>query len=87
MLSAVNLPGGQRRRNYEDQLHMREFLSENDLISAEVQQFYNDGAMALHTRSLKYGKVSFIRNEKRNIILLDFFFFHIYLYSLKMECL
>eukprot|EP00744_Colponema_vietnamica_P005096 GILI01007499.1.p1 GENE.GILI01007499.1~~GILI01007499.1.p1 ORF type:complete len:320 (-),score=69.57 GILI01007499.1:234-1151(-) len=57
-LSAVNLPGGiQRRRSEEDQLHMREFFAEEDLMSAEVQSFYSDGAMALHTRSLKYGKL------------------------------
>lgn len=27
-------------------------------LQAEVQSFYADGAIALHTRSLKYGKVS-----------------------------
>lgn len=27
-------------------------------MQAEVQSFYADGAIALHTRSLKYGKVS-----------------------------
>ena len=27
-------------------------------VQAEVQTFYADGAIALHTRSLKYGKVS-----------------------------
>lgn len=31
---------------------------ENDLVSAEVQSFYADGAVALHTRSLKYGRLS-----------------------------
>ncbi len=36
---------------------MRSFYSESDLISAEVQSFYADGAIALHTRSLKYGKL------------------------------
>ena len=29
-----------------------------DLISAEVQNVHNDGASSLHTRSLKYGKLS-----------------------------
>ena len=50
----VNLPGGvQRRRTHEDQLQMRDLYVEGDLISAEVQQFYGDGALSLHTRSLK----------------------------------
>eukprot|EP00698_Gefionella_okellyi_P020345 TRINITY_DN6365_c0_g1_i1.p1 TRINITY_DN6365_c0_g1~~TRINITY_DN6365_c0_g1_i1.p1 ORF type:complete len:317 (-),score=49.11 TRINITY_DN6365_c0_g1_i1:30-980(-) len=57
-LSAINLPGGvQRRRNATDELNMRMFFVEGDLISCEVQQLYQDGAMALHTRSLKYGKL------------------------------
>mmetsp|Transcript_1001 Transcript_1001/g.2394 ORF Transcript_1001/g.2394 Transcript_1001/m.2394 type:complete len:318 (-) Transcript_1001:112-1065(-) len=60
MLSAINLPGGvQRRRTASDVLQMRTFYQENDLISAEVQQFFNDGAMAIHTRSLKYGKLAY----------------------------
>lgn len=59
MLSAVNLPGGvQRRRTAEDELNMRSVYTEGDLISAEVQSFYHDGAIALHTRSLKYGKLA-----------------------------
>lgn len=59
MLSAVNLPGGvQRRRTAEDELNMRTVYAEGDLISAEVQSFYADGAIALHTRSLKYGKLA-----------------------------
>ena len=58
MLSSVNLPGGvQRRRTAEDQLNMRQFYVEGDLVSAEVQAFFQDGAMSLHTRSLKYGKL------------------------------
>lgn len=48
----------QRRRTAEDELNMRSLYSEGDLISAEVQAFFADGAVALHTRSLKYGKVS-----------------------------
>ena len=59
MLSSINLPGGvQRRRTAEDQLNMRSFFVENDLISAEVQQYFSDGAVSLHTRSLKYGKLT-----------------------------
>lgn len=58
MLSAVNLPGGvQRRRTYEDELNMREFFREGDLLSAEVQDLWNDGSCALHTRSERYGKL------------------------------
>jgi len=36
---------------------MRSFFQEGDLLVAEVQAFFADGAMSLHTRSLKYGKV------------------------------
>ncbi|XP_033643034.1 exosome complex component RRP4-like [Asterias rubens] len=58
MLSAVNLPGGElRRRSAEDELLMREYLAEGDLVSAEVQSVFNDGALSIHTRSLKYGKL------------------------------
>ncbi|MEQ2226859.1 Exosome complex component RRP4, partial [Ilyodon furcidens] len=58
LLSSVNLPGGElRRRSAEDELTMREYLHEGDLISAEVQSVFSDGALSLHTRSLKYGKL------------------------------
>jgi len=58
LLSSVNLPGGElRRRSAEDELTMREYLQEGDLISAEVQSVFQDGALLLHTRSLKYGKL------------------------------
>lgn len=58
MLSSINLPGGeQRRRTAEDQLNMRQFYVEHDLFSAEVQAFFQDGSMSLHTRSLAYGKL------------------------------
>jgi exosome complex component RRP4 len=58
MLSSINLPGGeQRRRTAEDQLNMRHFFVEHDLVSAEVQAFFQDGSMSLHTRSLMYGKL------------------------------
>lgn len=58
LLSAVNLPGGiQRRRNQEDELNMRSFFREGDLVSAEVQELRGDGGVALHTRSLRYGKL------------------------------
>lgn len=58
LLSAVHLPGSvQRRRNAEDELNMRSFFREGDLISAEVQSVHADGSVALHTRSAKYGKL------------------------------
>ncbi|GMF36639.1 unnamed protein product [Phytophthora fragariaefolia] len=58
MLSSVTLPGGaQRRRTYADQLQMRAFFVENDLISAEIQEVRYDGSLSLHTRSLRYGKL------------------------------
>ncbi|XP_037083172.1 exosome complex component RRP4-like [Pollicipes pollicipes] len=59
LLSSVNLPGGeQRRKTQEDELAMRSYLEEGDLISAEVQNVFSDGSLSLHTRSLKYGKLS-----------------------------
>eukprot|EP00118_Oscarella_pearsei_P006535 m.29678 g.29678 ORF g.29678 m.29678 type:complete len:162 (+) comp31208_c0_seq4:317-802(+) len=59
MLSSVNLPGGiLRRRSAEDELMMREYFAEGDLISAEVQALFGDGSLSLHTRSLKYGKLT-----------------------------
>lgn len=58
MLSSINLPGGvQRRRTDADALQMRTFFAENDLISAEVQKLMHDGAISLHTRNEKYGKL------------------------------
>lgn len=36
-------------------------LTEDQLLVAEVQAFFGDGAMSLHTRSLKYGKVGVLR--------------------------
>ncbi|KIM33967.1 hypothetical protein M408DRAFT_59755 [Serendipita vermifera MAFF 305830] len=58
MLSSVNLPGGIQRRKLEsDELQMRTFFEEGDLLVAEVQAFFADGAMSLHTRSLRYGKL------------------------------
>ncbi|KAF5389128.1 hypothetical protein D9757_004883 [Collybiopsis confluens] len=58
MLSSVNLPGGVQRRKLEsDELQMRTFFEEGDLLVAEVQSFFGDGSMSLHTRSLSYGKL------------------------------
>lgn len=41
---------------------MRGFFEEGDLLVAEVQAFFSDGSMSLHTRSLKYGKVLGVDN-------------------------
>ena len=58
MLGSVNLPGGVQRRKLEsDELQMRYFFQEGDLLVAEVQGFFGDGSMSLHTRSRKYGKL------------------------------
>jgi exosome complex component RRP4 len=57
-LSGVHLPGGiQRVRTTQDQRDMRQFFQEGDLVSAEVHNVQNDGTLALHTRSLRYGKL------------------------------
>ena len=57
-LSAINLPGGiLRKRTSTDELAIRTFFSEGDLLVAEVQSMFQDGAASLHTRSLKYGKL------------------------------
>ncbi|KAI9026896.1 hypothetical protein DFJ74DRAFT_604316 [Hyaloraphidium curvatum] len=58
-LSSVNLPGGvQRRKTEMDELNMRSFFEEGDLICAEIQSFFGDGAASLHTRNLRYGKAA-----------------------------
>jgi exosome complex component RRP4 len=57
-LSAINLPGGiLRKRTETDELQIRTFFSEGDLLVAEVQTLHQDGSASLHTRSLKYGKL------------------------------
>ncbi|KAL2016383.1 hypothetical protein VTK56DRAFT_3805 [Thermocarpiscus australiensis] len=57
-LSAINLPGGiLRKRTETDELQIRTFFAEGDLVVAEVQQLFGDGGAVLHTRSLKYGKL------------------------------
>lgn len=58
MLSSINLPGGVQRRKLEsDELQMRTYFQEGDLLVAEVQMLMSEGTMSLHTRSLKYGKL------------------------------
>ena len=72
----------QRRRSEEDQLNIRTFFKEGDMISAEVMQVGSgDGRIMLQTRSVKYGKLmnghllktdsNFIRRMKNHIV--DFF--------------
>ena len=57
-ISAINLPGGiLRKRTETDELQIRSFFAEGDLVAAEVQQLHQDGAASLHTRSLRYGKL------------------------------
>lgn len=57
-LSAINLPGGiLRKRTETDELQIRTFFGEGDLLVAEVQSLRQDGSASLHTRSLKYGKL------------------------------
>lgn len=58
-LSSINLPGGiLRKRTGADELAIREFFQEGDVLVAEVQQlFHHDGSAGLHTRSVKYGKL------------------------------
>lgn len=58
LLNHINLPGGElRRKTTEDELMMRSYFKEGDLIVAEVQSTFQDGSLSLHTRSLRYGKV------------------------------
>ncbi|KAI9784275.1 MAG: exosome non-catalytic core subunit rrp4 [Geoglossum umbratile] len=57
-LSSINLPGGiLRKRTTTDELQIRSYFSEGDLLVAEVQTLHQDGSASLHTRSLKYGKL------------------------------
>jgi len=58
-LNSINLPSGvQRRKTEEDELNMRQYFAENDIIVAEVHVQNNDKSLQLHTRSAKYGKLS-----------------------------
>lgn len=58
LLSSVSLPGGvQRRKNEADELQMRQFFAEGDMLVAEVQALHGDGTMGLHTRGFKFCKL------------------------------
>ncbi|XP_042639390.1 LOW QUALITY PROTEIN: exosome complex component RRP4-like [Orycteropus afer afer] len=58
LLSSMLFPGGEvRRRSAEDELAMRVFLQEGDLIIAEIQVVFSDRAFSLHTKNLKYRKL------------------------------
>ena len=57
-LTAINLPRGEQRiRNEDDQMQMRAYFKENDLLSGEIQQININGAIHIQTRNLKYGKL------------------------------
>jgi exosome complex component RRP4 len=60
-LSSINLPGGiLRRRTTADELQMRTYFQEGDLLVAEVQTVSSNdmgNGASLHARSLKYGKL------------------------------
>lgn len=58
-LSGVHLPGGaQRLRTAQDSRDMRLFLTEGDLVCAEVHKVQqSDGSFSLHTRSHRFTKL------------------------------
>ena len=57
-MTAINLPRGEQRiRNEDDQMQMRLFFKENDLLSGEIQQLNINGTIHIQTRNLKYGKL------------------------------
>ena len=57
-LNGVMLPEVQRRKTEEDERQMRQFLSENDLVVAEVQLINNqDKNISIHIRNDKFGKL------------------------------
>lgn len=56
-LSSIHLSGGAlRRRTSADELGMRNILSERDVVVADVHSIHSDGSLALHARSMAYGK-------------------------------
>lgn len=60
LLSSINLPEFElRKRTLEDRLNMRRFYTERDLVCCEVQAVRSDGAAHLHTRSVRYRKLTY----------------------------
>ncbi|KAI8068423.1 exosome component 2-like protein [Gongronella butleri] len=58
LLSSISLPGGvQRRKTESDELQMREFFAEGNVVVAEVQSIFMDGSIGLHTRGFKFCKL------------------------------
>lgn len=58
LLSSIHLPGAiQRRKSESDELQMRSFYGEGEIICAEVQSIFHDGGLGVHTRNLNYGKL------------------------------
>lgn len=56
LLNHIDLPSGElRRKTIEDEMMMKTFFKEGDLIVAEVQSIFQDGSLSLHTRS--FGRV------------------------------
>merc|ERR1711865_142308 len=41
----------QRRRTHQDELQMRMFYKENDVVAAEIQEYKQDRSLMLHTRA------------------------------------
>ena len=59
MLTSIGLPDGvQRRKTEEDELQMRTYFKEFDIVVAEVQQINMNGTINLQTRNERYGKMS-----------------------------
>ncbi|EPR79951.1 Exosome complex exonuclease rrp4 [Spraguea lophii 42_110] len=57
-LSGINLPGGVQRRKLEsDEMRMKEFFDEGDVVVGEVQSAKNN--IVLHTRNSMYRKLRF----------------------------
>jgi len=57
-------------------------IQEGDLFTAEVQQIYQDGTLALQTRSLRYGKLGegilvHVRSSLINIQKIIFIVYHV----------
>lgn len=47
----------QRRRTEADELEMRNYFVEGDLVAAEVQGLFSDQSAALQTRNTRFGKL------------------------------